>query len=51
MNDLAKEHSDQADTEVLTYDVSDAAIEAAAAGAAGGIMILQTLQSSAANCC
>jgi hypothetical protein len=49
MNDLAKEYSDQADTEVLTYDVSDAAIEAAAA--AGGIMILQTLQSSAANCC
>ncbi len=27
MNDLAKEHSDQADTEVLTYDVSDEAIE------------------------
>jgi hypothetical protein len=48
MNDDATEHEEWADEEAFTYEVSDEALEAAACREG---RFLQTLQSTAANCC
>jgi hypothetical protein len=45
------DYRNTASAEALVNDVSDAALGAVAAGGVAGLIILQTLESSAANCC
>ncbi len=48
MNDDAKKHEEQADEVAFTYQVSDEELEAVGSRAGRSV---QTLESTAANCC